>query len=113
MGKKTKDRDECKFSTYIAKAHKSMHGSERTVSGSALTTFDHMTDHFINACVANGRRAMRYSKTSTFNKNAAEGAAAMTTTGNLRTSALAAGDAAVAAFLDFKSTRSVPCDTVA
>ena len=100
---KLKDKDECKFATYIAKAHKNIHGAERTVSASALGAFDLMTDHLITTFIANGRRAMRYSKTSTFNKGIATGAAAMSMTGLLKSGALAAGDEAVAAFDAFNA----------
>lgn len=110
---KLKDKDECKFATYIAKAHKNIHGAERTVSASALGAFDLMTDHLITTFIANGRRAMRYSKTSTFNKGIATGAAAMSMTGLLKSGALAAGDEAVAAFDAFNAAAGAAAGGVA
>ena len=100
---KSKAQDEVKFTSYIAKAHKTMHGSERTVSGAALSTLDMMTDHLITTLVANGRKAVRYSKASTFNKTAAAGAASLTLTGGLRTDAIKAADTAIAAFEQFNA----------
>ena len=110
---KRKDKDECKFATYIAKAHKHIHGAERTVSASALGAFDLMTDHLITTFIANGRRAMRYSKTSTFNRGIATGAAAMSITGLLKSGALAAGDEAVAAFDAFNAAAGAAAGGVA
>ena len=65
------DAKDVKFSTYIAKAHKQLHGSERTISGSALTTLDLMTDSLINQIIGKSRFCMRYAKTQTFSKDAA------------------------------------------
>lgn len=96
--KKSQEKGEVKFSTYIAKAHKQIHGAERTVSASALSTLDMMTDHLIGSLVGNAKRAMRYSKTNTFNTSAATGAASLTLTGVLKTSALGAGKIATETF---------------
>ena len=93
-----RDKDDIKFSVYIAKANKSMHGAERTVSSAALATFDAMTDHLINSLLANAKKTMRYAKTNTFNKAAATGAASLTLTGVLQKSALGAGVAAIETF---------------
>lgn len=104
---KSKAQEDVKFTTYIAKAHKTMHGNERSVSGAALTTLDMMTDHLITTLVANGRKAMRYSKASTFNKTAAAGSASLTLTGGLRTDAIKAADTAIAAFEQFNAAAAV------
>jgi len=93
-----KDKDDVKFSVYIAKANKNLHGSERTVSSAALATFDAMTDHLIQAILANAKKTMRYAKTNTFNRAAATGAASLTLTGVLQKSALGAGVAAAETF---------------
>lgn len=99
----SKTQDEIKFTTYIAKAHKNMHGSERTVSGAALSTLDMMADHLISTLVTNGRKSMRYSKASTFNKAASAGAAALTLTGTLRGDAIKAADTALSTFEQFNA----------
>lgn len=87
-----------KFSTYIAKAHKQMHGSERMIAGAALTTLDLMTDSLINQIVGKSRLCMRYAKTNTFSKNAAFAASKMVLTGDLQKRAVRAGEAALVAF---------------
>ena len=99
---KKQDDAEIKFATYISKVHKQIHGTERTVSCSTLSTLDLMTDHLLNALVGNGKKVMRYGKTSTFNKSAASGCAALTLTGALKTSALGAGKAASESFASHK-----------
>jgi len=90
--------DDARFATYIAKAHKRLHGGERTVSSGALCTLDLMTEHVIGAVVANARRVMRYTKTSTLNPKAAEASAGLALTGALRERALEASASAAAAF---------------
>ena len=87
-----------KFSTYIAKAHKQRHGSERTISGSALSTLDLMTDNLINQIIGKGRFCMRYAKTNTFSKDAAFAASKMVLTGDLQKRAVGAGEEALRAF---------------
>jgi hypothetical protein len=110
-GKKTKagkDKTEVKFSTYIAKAHKNIHGADRTVSAAALSTLDMMADHLITELISNGKKTMKYSKTNTFNKSCAGGAATLTLTGMLRTSATNAGKAATEAFVSHAPLVAVP-----
>ena len=87
---------EIKFSSYIAKAHKEMHGSERMISGSALITLDQMVDHLLTNLVSQGKKVMRYSKAETFNDTAARATATMTLTGPLLKEALKAADTATA-----------------
>ena len=104
--KKRPATDEVKFSTYIAKAHKKLHGDTRViVSASALESLDRMTDTLINALVSNGRRTMRYSKTETFNLRSAAGATMLTLTGILKTETAQAGQTAVEKYKRFATVQ--------
>lgn len=85
---------EVKFSTYIAKAHKSMHGKDLTIATDTLAVFDLMTDYVINKVISNARKVNKYAKSGTFNTKTAHGAATLTLTGSLKDAALGkAGDA--------------------
>lgn len=95
--KTAKDAD-VKFSTYIAKAHKQLHGSERMIASSALTTLDLMTDNLLNQIIGKTRLCIRYGKSNTLSKQAALAASGMVLTGSLRKRALGAGEAALVAF---------------
>lgn len=95
--KASKDAD-VKFSTYISKAHKQLHGSERMIAASALTTLDLMTDNLINQIIGKSRLCVRYAKSNTFSKQTALAASKMVLTGTLQKRAIAAGEAAVEAF---------------
>ena len=87
---------EIKFATYISKAHRDMHGTDRMISGSALITLDQMVDHLLTNFVSQGKKVMRYSKADTFSETSAKATATMALTGPLLRDALKAADTATA-----------------
>ena len=99
---------EVKFSTYIAKAHKAMHGKDLTIATDTLTIFDFMTDFVINKMVSNARKVNKYSKSGTLNTKSAHGAAVLTLTGSLKDEALGKAANAVLQFkMPIEETESV------
>lgn len=108
-GAATDMASEIKFSTYIGKAHKRMHGKDLTISTDTLTVFDLMTDFVINKVVSNAHKVKKYAKSGTFNAKSAHGAAGLTFTGTLKTNALARAAEAV---IRFKET-ATPADATA
>lgn len=101
--------NDVKFATYIAKAHKAMHGKNLTIATDTLTIFDFMVDHLINKMVANARKVSRYAKIGTFNARAAHGAAELTLTGGLKVDALGKAAGAVIQFKEsVEAAKSAP-----
>lgn len=91
------------FSTYLSRAFKKQHGTDRIVSASTLATLDDMTDFLIKKLLDNSRHALKYGKTSTLNGATAKAATALTLTGPLKTTALKAGALAVQRFSEYKA----------